>query len=355
MSAAASRREVSRSDRARFERVRITRVGVGYVLVTLVVGVAAANTGNNALYLVAATLLALLAVSGFASRRNLRRLEVELLVPREIYANQAFSLGYRLVGRDRLFAKRLLEVSVGEESERRLVSWLGRGGEAAGVLPALFPSRGRRRIGGVRVGSLFPLGLFHKVMRYRLDLEVLVLPEIYPASEVRGLAAARSGDRSSRRAGRGHELLSLRRFRPGDDPRGIHWKQTARTGELIFMERETEDARRLAILFDNGCGPLAGAAERARFERLVSEAASAADHHLGKGYEVELVTREGTIPFGRGRAHKLHLLETLALVGPVEPGAEPLGRADPSAPALRLGMPGSGGGAGGAGGRGAGR
>ncbi len=342
MSSAAARRELARADRARFERVRITRVGVGYVLVTLVVGVAAANTGNNALYLVEATLLGLLAISGFVSRRNLRRLEVELLVPREIYAQQAFSLGYRLRNRDRLFAKRLIEVSAGEGSGRRLVSWMGRRGEAAGVLPTIFAARGRHRIAGVRVGSLFPLGLFHKVMRYRLDLEVLVLPEIYPASEVRGLAAAFSGDRSSRRAGRGHELLSLRRFRPGDDPRGIHWKQTARTGELIFMERETEDGRRLAILFDNGCGVLAGAGQRARFERLVSEAASAADHHLEKGFEVELVTREGTIPFGRGRAHKLRILEALALVEPVTPGAEPLVRADPSAPALALGMPGAG-------------
>ncbi len=338
MSSAAARREVARAKRARLERVRITRVGVGYILIALIVGVAAANTGNNALYLVEAALLALLAVSGFVSRSNLRGLEVELLVPSEIYANQAFSLGHRLRNRDRLFAKRLLEVSVGEESGRRLVPWLGRRGERSGTLPALFPGRGRRRITGARLASLFPLGLFHKTMRYRLDLEVLVLPEIYPASEVRGLAAARSGDRESRRAGAGHELLSLRRFRAGDDPRGIHWKQTARTGGLIFMERETEDARRLAILFDNGCGELANTAERARFERLVSEAASAADHHLEKGFEVELVTRGGAIPFGRGRAHKLRILETLALVEPVEPGPEPLALADSGSPVLRLGM-----------------
>jgi hypothetical protein len=40
------------------EGIRITKVGLWFVLFTVIVGVAATNTGNNALYLVLSTMLA---------------------------------------------------------------------------------------------------------------------------------------------------------------------------------------------------------------------------------------------------------------------------------------------------------
>ncbi len=175
-------------------------------------------------------------------------------------------------------------------------------------------------------------------MSYPVDLEVVVFPAILPAPELRGRARALGGERPSRLPGRGHELLTLRRFRPGDDPRGIHWKQTARTGKLIFMERELEQSRRLTILFDNGVGEPAGSADEERFERLVSEAASAADHHLERGWEVQLVSRDGVVPYGRGRGHRLRILERLALVEPAPVSRRPLAGGDPGAAELRLGL-----------------
>ena len=93
-------------------------------------------------------------------------------------------------------------------------------------------------------------------------------------------------------------------------------KQSARTGRTVFMEREAERDKRLSIVFDNAVGELADKAAERRFERLVSEAASSAVHHLEHGYEVQLVTRDEVLPFGRGRAHRLRILEVLALIGP---------------------------------------
>src|SRR5581483_578512 len=87
---------------------------------------------------------------------------------------------------------------------------------------------------------------------------------------------------------------------PGDDPRRIHWKQTARTGSMIFTEREAEEGRRLSIVFDNAVGELATPESRARFERLVSEAATAAVDYLGRGFEVELRTRDERLAFASG-------------------------------------------------------
>jgi uncharacterized protein (DUF58 family) len=144
------------------------------------------------------------------------------------------------------------------------------------------------------------------------------------------------GEEASRRAGWGHGIHSLRQFRHGDDPRGIHWKQTARTGRMVYMERESEQSRRLAILFDNGVGELADDDARGRFERLVSEAATAALDHLSRGYEVELVTRDQVLPFAGGARQRLAILEALALVGAQPRSSEPLASGDRRAQQLRV-------------------
>jgi len=322
---------------ARLERVRITRVGVGLVLVTLIVGLAAVNTGNNALYLVESVLLALLVVTGFASRRNLRRLALAVDPPREAFAKRPVSLGFELVNLDRRLAKRWLTLAGDRRGRGTAVPWVAGGERHAGRLDLLFERRGRHRLRTVWLGSLFPLGLFQKIMRYSLDLEILVYPELYPVASDPWREQGRGGERPSRRRGWGHELLALRRFRDGDDPRGIHWKQSARTGGLVFMERESEQGRRLSILLDNGIGDADEAALR-RFERLVSEAASAAVQQLEGGFEVELVTRDETVPFGSGHAHRRRLLERLALIEPCAAGSGALRGGDPSALEMRLGF-----------------
>jgi len=176
-------------------------------------------------------------------------------------------------------------------------------------------------------------------MRYRLGLEYLAYPELL--NEERDLleGLGREGEESSRTVGWGHEILSLRGFRPGDDPRSIHWKQSARTGRLIFMERELERGQKISIVLDNGVGELKVAADRDRFERLVSEAATAAVRYLDGGFDVELVTRDRVIPFSRGTAHRYRILEELALIE-VRPraGAGDLAGSDPRAQRLELRM-----------------
>ena len=306
------------------EGIRITKVGLWYVVLAVVVGVPAANTGNNALYMVVAVLLALLVVSGVTSRQNLRRLEVTLASPPEVYAGRPFTLRYVLGNRGRLMDRRLLVVAGIGEGRPELVRHLPAGGERAGRLDLVAERRGRYRVRYLHLSSIFPLGLFRKGLRYLVDLEFLVYPEILD-SFPRGLETpGASGSRPSGRAGSGHELLSLRSFRPGDDRRGIHWKQSARTGELIYMEREAERERRVSILFDNAVGVPTGDGDRQRFERRVSEAATAVQDYLGRGYQVALVTRGESIPFGNGLAHRRRIFDCLALVEPKAEDRRPL-------------------------------
>jgi uncharacterized protein (DUF58 family) len=202
----------------------------------------------------------------------------------------------------------------------------------------LVKARGLYRFGHAHVASVFPFGFFRKGLRFRTGLEVLVYPELFPAAAPRREGGSPIGHQTLRRAGWGHDLHALRLFRPGDDPRGIHWKQTARTGELIYLEREAERSRRLSVVFDNGVGELPDEAARERFERLVSEAATAAVDALARGYEVQLVMRDKTLPFAAGPRQRLAVLEALALVGPVPRSPLPLVSGDPRVPELRVAM-----------------
>lgn len=328
--------------------IRITKVGFGFMLFGLVLLVAGANTGNNGLYLVLATMAGMLIAAQVIGAVNVRGIKVEVRPPREIFANRPAPFTIEVKNRNRLIGRRLLLLSIrradaGEaKSVRRqtaplLVGWLPAGGRTSGDAEVIAHRRGPWQRALVDVSSLFPIGFFHKVMRHRLSFDLLVYPEIFPPTAILPRRRGGLGDHSSSRRGWGHELAGLREFRAGDDPRSIHWKQTARTGDLVFKESAAEEANRLSLVFDNAAGSL-DEGERQRFERLVSETATAAVHALERGWEVELTTRGGTIPFAAGYRQRQRILEALARIEPVEASAMPLVPAISGVRQLRLAM-----------------
>lgn len=320
----------------RSDGISLTRLGAFYVAAMVLLAGAATNTGNNGLFLVVATLIAVFLVAAFMARRNLSGLQLDLEELGDLFANSPSLLRFRLRHDGRLMPRWLLlltidpadvEPPVGPGRRRPtpfLVPSLAPGDEVQGRLELMMRRRGPRRIRAVHVVSLFPIGLFRKGLHLPADLEILVYPEIFGAALSRPAEAALSGDEASRRPGWGHDLYALRDYRAGDDPRHMHWKQSARHGKLIFQQRQSESSQRLAILFDNAVGELEDEAERGRFERLVSEAATAALDYLDDGYEVSLVTRDTRLPFAAGRRQRRNILEVLALVEARPAEAKPL-------------------------------
>jgi uncharacterized protein (DUF58 family) len=99
----------------------------------------------------------------------------------------------------------------------------------------------------VRTGD--PLGFFRGSLAVA-DTEVgLVLPRFVSLAgrrQTRELEAATA----AHRAGAGTELFGVREFRPGDSLRRIHWRTTARRGELVVREYEPPGMQTLALLVD---------------------------------------------------------------------------------------------------------
>lgn len=324
--------------------IRITKVGLWYVLLALVIGIAATNTGNNALYMVVAAMSSLLFFGWVLAWRNLRQLDVELVVPDEIYANEPCVLGFRVRNSRSLGDARavVLQIDDGRLAHLERVRAAGRlaGPLETGGSRLLFRRRGRHDRCLVRFSSLFPLGLFRSSFATAIDVGIVVYPELFSAASLDVDQAPDFGHAGARRAGWGYELFALRGFRDGDDPRSIHWKRSARTGSLVYMEREAEEARRFSVILDNAIEAGSKESLDERFELLVSEAATASVDYLERGYEVELVSRDGVVPFDRGQPQRWKILEALALIEPitVEHGAlRPL-RGTGGSPELRLGL-----------------
>ena len=341
--------------RSKSDGLHITKVGLWFLFFLVVIAVGATNTGNNGLFLVLAVMGGAVAASDVAGRFNVRGLRIGLSAPSEIFANSPSHLNVEVTNRSRWLPRWILVLTVdpgdvallsavpkSAPPQRRakpfLVGYLPRNSNSCGPIEIMMRRRGRWRIRYAHATSLFPLGFFRRGRRYLAETEILVYPEIYSPSDSRPARLGRAGNEPTRRRGWGHDLLGLRSFRHGDDPRSIHWKQSARTGDLVFKERETEENRRLLIIFDNAVGELRTDARRKRFERLVSEAATAALDHLDNGYEVSLLSRNVDLSFASGLRQRRLLLEALALLEPCAENPRALAPEIFDQPHLRLVM-----------------
>jgi uncharacterized protein (DUF58 family) len=307
-------RRAARALRRFFERFRPhrtiwpTRDGWWCLAAAVGVGFAAMNTGNNLLYMLASLLLGLIVVSGVLSEQSMRRLRLRAIVPDEIYAGRPALGGAWVTNHKRRLASH--SVTLEAAGQRVYLDRIAAGAERLATWEVTLPARGRHRMPGVRVTTRFPFGFFVKATRVMLEDEVIVFPALRPLGSARRRDVAAGGPRASRRRGRGHDLYNLREYRAGDDERFIHWRVSARTSLLMVREMEADTTDDVRIV-------LAGsAADPARVEHAMSEAASLAVDLLRAGGRVALAAPGIAAPLGRGPAHARRLLTALALWQP---------------------------------------
>ncbi len=284
------------------------------LFVVMGLGVAAINTGNNLLYLLVSLLLALIIVSGVLSEQSMRGLELIGVDPEEIYAGRPALYGMTIVNRKRWLTSYSVTVEVLSPTSATRFLYLPRldaGAERLLTWEDTLPRRGPHRLAGVRITTRFPFGLFLKAGRPMLTSEVVVYPTVHPVSPELLRQFGATGDRPTRRRGRGTDLYNLRGYRAGDDPRLIHWRSSAKTQDLLVreLEAETTEDTRLVLVGS-------GTRDAAALELALSEAASLAAHLIRAGAGVELVGPGFYVRLGHGRGHLQRLLRALALYDP---------------------------------------
>ena len=91
--------ELSYRDRT----LRFTPQGFRFFLLTLGVGIAALNTGNNLLYMVLAMMLSLIVVSGILSEQSVKKIALSRALPRTIHAEAPFWVELRVTNLKKFF------------------------------------------------------------------------------------------------------------------------------------------------------------------------------------------------------------------------------------------------------------
>jgi uncharacterized protein (DUF58 family) len=182
------------------------------------------------------------------------------------------------------------------------------------------PIRGHYLVGPVVVRARDPFDLY--LVETKVDSEILSImprPERIRGAELRprhlgpwpGIIPART-------LGAGMEFYSMRGYVPGDDPKRINWKASARYRRLITNETEAERVTDVMIVLDTDVS-FYEAAEAELFERGVRAAASLASLLLKQGNRVGMILQgeeRGIAVPAFGKRHERNILFLLASAKP---------------------------------------
>jgi uncharacterized protein (DUF58 family) len=269
---------------------KVSREGWIYIVGIVLVALAAINTGNNLLFLVLATLVATILMSGILSSITLAGIEMQLDLPEHIFAGQTVTAEVELHNQKLTLPSFSLRVEGVQKKPAR-----GKKAEPAALLetpvyfpylqrqqklrmrvPIQFPKRGIYRQEAFRIVTRFPFGFLQKARRLDLATEALVYPPVAATPEFLNVFPSIEGALESLSKGRGQDLYALRDYQPTDSVRHVHWKASARTGALMVREFAREEDGRVLLVFDphSEAAGLVGTAEN--FERAVTLCAAMA-------------------------------------------------------------------------------
>lgn len=294
-----------------------------YIFVTVLIALGAFNSQNNLLFWAFGLALAVFVVSGIISGAMLLGVQVQRIGVSDAHAGDQIRIRYQATVRGGIIPAFALTVEEAlPVTPRRRRGWIGSGGAAAASGPivesptAFFSHVGPREIvaadscsralrrgvlplRSVVVHSSFPFGLIRKSLVFDAPGEICIFPrfaEIDPdiASVVDALGDSENSGRL-RGGGQSDDFHSLREYVPGDSPRVIAWKPSARRGFLLVKQSLSPAPHRVWIILRLRSGPHA---DPAADERAISLAATVAKRALASGMAVGLAVplEQASIP-----------------------------------------------------------
>lgn len=183
--------------------------------------------------------------------------------------------------------------------------------------------RGRYPLGPLQLRLTDPFGMCELTRSFSAYDTLTVVPKVeaLPAVRLAGEANGHGESRTRALAFAGEDDVIPRGYRHGDDLRRVHWRSTAKYGELMVRREEQPHRARCTVLLDTRRSAFYGAGPDSAFEWAVSGAASVSTHMLERGFAVRLLTDTGSsVPGPEGTAGGDSsdmagvLLDTLAVV-----------------------------------------
>ncbi|MFE6164230.1 DUF58 domain-containing protein [Streptomyces sp. NPDC056486] len=162
--------------------------------------------------------------------------------------------------------------------------------------------RGRYPLGPLQLRLTDPFGMCELTRSFSTFDTLTVIPrvEALPPVRLTGEAKGYGDGRHRSLALAGEDDVIPRGYRHGDDLRRVHWRSTARYGELMVRREEQPQRARCTVLLDTRAHAFRGAGPDSAFEWAVSGTASALVHMLERGFSVRLLTDTGNSVPGEG-------------------------------------------------------
>lgn len=290
-------------------RLGVTRVGFRFMALLAVVGFAAYNNQNNVLYLLLSVGIASVVSCLVFGWLSLNGLDASASPQPDAFADVAFR--ERLVIRNR--SRSLPALGVAIDGASGAIPFVAAGESAVCEVSRLYRRRGLHPGAPVSLSTTFPFGFFRISRRVHIPRDLVIFPKVREIDpNLAGVSRGRDRESTARR-GASDEFFGLRDYVAGDHLRHVHWKKSARVGNLVVREfGELEDHRMSVALVES----LPEEGDPAELEHLLSAAASLVCHLVRAGTEFRFLSGEREFLPSSSSTHRRAILKYLATLVP---------------------------------------
>jgi uncharacterized protein (DUF58 family) len=277
--------------------------------------------GTRALLSVGVALIVLPLLARVAAGRARYRLScTRSISPARVPAGHTATVTLRLENASRLptglmLAEDSVPYALGTRP-RYVLDGIERGGVRELSYPLRSDLRGKFEIGPLEIRIADAFGVVELGRSFSSRTAFVVTPRVVPLPRATASSSwAGDGDGMTRTtAAAGEDDVIPRSYRNGDELRRVHWRSTARYGELMVRREEQRWKNRALLFLDTRGSCHSGTGMVSSFEFAVSAAASVGVHLAREGLDGQLITDAG--PFESGGIFEDVLLDSLAVIRP---------------------------------------
>jgi len=293
--------------------------GASFLTAGLVGVLAALILGSDTMVSVGAMLICLPLFSALTARRARYQLRCSRTIsPPRVAPGQSARVTVRLENVSRistglLLAEETIPYSLGARP-RYVVNGIERSGSREVSYQLRSDVRGKFAIGPLRIRIADVFGLVELTANFASQNTLTVTPKVVPliSSSVNGSWSSDGDGRTRMTAAAGDDDVIPRAYRNGDELRRVHWRSTARYGELMVRREEQRWQDRAVLILDSRRSAHAGSGPSSSFEFAVSAVASIGVHLARQGLDGYLLTDAG--PLAGSTMFEDVLLDALSVV-----------------------------------------
>jgi uncharacterized protein (DUF58 family) len=299
----------------------LTTRGRSFVAAGVAAGVCGLSLGERGLLQIGVLLIALPLLSALAASRTRYQLSsARELKPARVQVGQSTTVALRLTNATRirtglLLAEDKLPYPLGGHPRFIFEAIEGNGSREL-TYRIRSDLRGRYTIGPLAVRVADAFGMVEISRSFTGRSKLVVTPRVVPLPQTAAAADwLGTGDRTKRiAAASGEDDVAPRAYRDGDGLRRVHWRSTARYGELMVRREEQPWHARASLFLDTRAIAHAGSGIGSSFEYAVSAAASIGVHLARQNFDTQMITDAGLI--AGGGPFEEALLDMLAAARP---------------------------------------